>query len=303
LPYTAGYTPTLYHKGETAVVFATPAAAARWLTETAAAFMRGPGNDLHMPDGPEPAFDPPFLGFASGADPVWSTFKEHVGPFHWTPAEAFALAYPDEAADAEELSVVSWILPQTEATRRDNRRGKVLPAHRWARARIFGEAVNMALRAHMVETIRERGIQAAAPSLLPEWSSIGLASVWSERHAAYAAGLGTFGLCDGLITRAGKAIRTGALVARLALPVTSRAYTDHREYCLYFNSGICGACIKRCPAGALGPEGHDKRACGAYLEDVTRPYVMQTWKFAGYGCGLCQVGVPCERGIPPRPAR
>ena len=151
--------------------FATPDDAARWITETASAFMQGAGNDLHMPEGPEPAFALPLLGFASGADPVWNAFKEHVGAFHWTPAEAFALAYPGETVDAAELSVASWILPQTEATRRDNRKEKKLPAHRWARARIFGEHVNRDLRAHMVERLRERGIQAAAPSLLPEWKS------------------------------------------------------------------------------------------------------------------------------------
>jgi hypothetical protein len=35
------------------------------------------------------------------------------------------------------------------------------------------------------------------------------ASSWSERHAAHAAGLGTFGLCDGLITAKGKAMQGG----------------------------------------------------------------------------------------------
>ena len=204
------------------MTFATPSAAADWIIETATAFMQSPDNDLQMPDGPEPAFGQPLLGFASGADPLWDTFKEHVGSFHWTPAEAFALGYPEEVVDATELSIVSWILPQTEATRRDNRKEKDFPAHRWVRARIFGELVNENLRAHLVEKIRELGVQVVAPSLLPEWSrtSSKLSSNWSERHAAYVAGLGTFGLCDGLITRVGKAMRTGALVVRANLPVT-----------------------------------------------------------------------------------
>jgi epoxyqueuosine reductase len=41
------------------------------------------------------------------------------------------------------------------------------------------------------------------------------ASSWSERHAAYAAGLGTFGLCDGLITARGKAVRFGSIISKL----------------------------------------------------------------------------------------
>ena len=32
-------------------------------------------------------------------------------------------------------------------------------------------------------------------------------------------------------------------------------------------------------------------------------HVKQTYHFEGYGCGLCQVGVPCEAGIPVKSAR
>ena len=39
----------------------------------------------------------------------------------------------------------------------------------------------------------------------------GMASCWSERHAAFVSGLGTFGLCDGLITPVGKAMRCGSV--------------------------------------------------------------------------------------------
>ncbi len=285
-----------------------PDQSAAWLRERAAAFMQSLENDLHFPDRHEPAFGMPLLGFASGADPIWESFKEHVGPEHWTPAEAFALGYPEEAFRPEELSVAVWILPQTDATLRDQRGEKTFPAERWARSRIFGEsAVNDGLRKRLLSALRERGIQAVSPMLLPEWSRVPsdrfvFSSTWSERHAAYAAGLGTFSLCDGLITPVGKAMRVGSLVARLDLPVSTRAYRDHREYCLLFNSGTCGLCIQRCPAQALSKNGHDKRKCAAYL-DTTRPFVRDRFGFDGYGCGFCQVGVPCERGIPHRPER
>jgi epoxyqueuosine reductase QueG len=125
------------------------------------------------------------------------------------------------------------------------------------------------------------------------------ASTWSERHAAHAAGLGTFGLCDGLITPLGKSIRVGTVVARAPWPANPRPYKGHRDWCLFFATGKCGACIKRCPAGALSPAGHDKRKCKAYIRGVTSPYVEA--KLLGVpvnACGLCQTGVPCERGIP-----
>lgn len=289
--------------------FTTPENAAEWLRKQITEYMAGPENDLRMPGGHEPAYGDPLIGFVTGDDPIWDAYKEHVGPFHWTPLEAFSLAFPEESVTPEELSVVSWVLPQTAATRSDQRKETELPSERWARARMMGEAfVNNGLRRHLLDRLEAQKIQALGPVLLPEWSRrdserFVFASTWSERHAAYAAGHGTFGLCDGLITPAGKAMRVGSLIIRQKLPASGRPYTSHREYCLFFNSGICGKCIKRCPAGALSPAGHDKQKCKTYIRGVTAPFVKERFGFEGYGCGFCQVGVPCEAGIPPRPKK
>lgn len=285
----------------------TESAQQEWICREIDDFMAGPENDLHMPDGAEAAFARPLKGFAAGSDRLWEKYKEYVGDFHWMPQEAFRQAFPGENPEPEELSVVVWVLPQTPPTRRDQRKADGLPSERWARSRIMGENfVNNGLRRHLVSVLTEAGIQCAAPMLLPGWTRMDseryvFASNWSERHAAYAAGLGTFGLCDGLITPAGKAMRVGSVILRAKLAPTPRPYSSHREYCLFFNSGTCGACIKRCPAGALSKEGHDKRLCKDYLGQVTAPYVKEAYHFDGYGCGFCQVGVPCESGIPRRP--
>ena len=287
--------------------FGSPEEVASWLTQTAMGFMQSTQNDLHMPDAPEPAFGLPIFGFAAGDDPLWEDYKMHVGEFHWTPTDAFALRYPGEKVDASELTIMSWVNPKTPVTCRDNSKKKELPAERWVRARVFGERhVNNVLRQHLTAALDDKGIQCVAPMLLPEWHRIDAgkyvyASNWSERHAAYAAGLGTFGLCDGLITPVGKAMRTGSIIIRMRLPITKRPYTNHREYCLYFNSGTCGICTTRCPVNALSENGHDKVACRKFMREVTTPFIDQMWHFEGYGCGLCQVGVPCEKGIPQKP--
>jgi ferredoxin len=268
-------------------------------------FIQFPANDMELP-APEPLFGVPLLGVAAGDDPLWLRYQEeYIGAFHWTPLQAFQHAFPDaHDAAAGELAVYVWILPQTAATKRDNRREKTYPAERWARSRILGEAkVNAGLRAFLTAELAKRGIQAAAPQLLPQWDRhlserYGFASAWSERHAAYAAGLGTFGLCDGLITPLGKAVRVGSLVIRHALPVSERPYTQHREYCLYFRDGSCGICAKRCPVGSVRAGGRDKQPCYRHTRESCAPYIEQAWNLKGYGCGLCQTGVPCESGIP-----
>jgi epoxyqueuosine reductase len=265
---------------------------------------RSPENTLQNV-AQEKAFDKPLVGFSSGADPLYQMYKEVVGSFHWTPEEIFGLAFPHNPRPPQALTVISWILPQTRASKRDNRKEKTYPSERWARARIFGEEVNIKLRQLVVSALEAKGIPAVAPMLSPSWERkdsdrFVFASTWSERHAAYAAGLGTFGLCDGLITPLGKAIRCGSVVADLQIPPTPRPYTHHQAYCLYYSHGVCGDCIDRCPAGALSKDGHDKIKCREHIHKTSADYVKEHYGFEGFGCGLCQTGVPCESLIPVR---
>ena len=255
----------------------------------------------------EPAWDDVLVGFASGADPIWQQYKEYIGPFHWTPWEVFAQHCPQASAGASELTVIVWVLPQREAVRKANRRAKRYPAEAWARIRVYGEEFNAALRRYVADGLNRAGHAAIAPMLVPNWTVVqserfSYASSWSERHAAHAAGLGTFGLCDGLITAKGKAMRVGSVVARVSIAPTPRPYADHRAYCLFFANGTCGKCMDRCPARAITKAGHDKEKCRQHLVR-SRKYVKKTYQFDGYGCGLCQVGVPCEAGIPVKAAR
>lgn len=274
-----------------------------WLQDIILDFIQNsPENTLQGPFD-EKAFENPLVGFSRGDDPLYEDYKMHVSAYHWTPHEIFTQTFPGLDVKAAELSVISWVLPQTTATKKDNRKESTYPAERWARARIFGEEVNVKLRKHVVAKLQTAGYKAVAPMLSPHWEwkksdQFVYASTWSERHAAYASGLGTFGLCDGLITLRGKAMRTGSVVACIPLQPTDRPYTDHHEYCLFYSKGICGKCIDRCPAAALSEIGHDKIKCRQYLKPVTEDYVKTHYGFDGYGCGLCQTKVPCESKIP-----
>jgi epoxyqueuosine reductase len=274
-----------------------------WLTQVVEDFVNSsPENSLKMETN-EKAFDEALVGFSSGADPLYDTYKEVVGVSHWTPAEVFSLAFPDLAVSPADITVISWILPQRESTKADNRKERLYPSRRWVQARFPGEEFNNCLRRHVVEVLGREGIRAVAPVLHPAWTwgesvKYVFASTWSERHAAYAAGLGTFGLCDGLITPRGKAHRVGSVVANLAVPATARPYEDRHAYCLFFFDGSCSACRKRCPVGALSEEGHDKRKCWDHAGVTCARFVKDQFGFDGYGCGLCQTGVPCESGIP-----
>ena len=55
---------------------------------------RHPDNSLKDPSN-ERAWDEPIVGFSSGADELYEFYKDHIGPFHWTPREVFSLTFPD----------------------------------------------------------------------------------------------------------------------------------------------------------------------------------------------------------------
>ncbi|MCX6649323.1 MAG: epoxyqueuosine reductase [Candidatus Bathyarchaeota archaeon] len=271
-----------------------------WCADIVGDYIASPNNSFN--DVGEPAWETPIVGFSSGADPLYGFYRKDIGSFYVLPVEFFRAAHPSTQVRAEELTVISWVLPQTKATKYDQRKESRMPSERWARARIMGEGVNVKLRAHVVEALGKAGYPAVAPMLSPLWGQhmsekYLFASSWSERHAAYAAGLGTFGLSDGLITAKGKAHRVGSVIAKIDIPPTPRPYTDHHAYCLWYAKGTCGACMKKCPAGAITTKGHDKQRCSDYV-DTTHAFVEAHYHFKGYGCGFCQVGVPCESRIP-----
>jgi epoxyqueuosine reductase len=243
---------------------------------------------------------------------LFDVFKSVVAPEHWTPRDALAGKVDGGSGNHgtafPHVGVVSWILPTAMETKHSNRLMLDGPSLRWNNTRFQGEEFNEALRRHVVRLLEERGFVAEAPGISKGFhrtrGSFGQASVWSERHIAYAAGLGTFGLSDGLITAKGIAHRCGSVVANVGWSASSRPYSDHRQYCLHANNGSCGVCMKRCPAGAIGPKGHDKDRCQQYIRVSMAEWLKRPGYIGEYlACGLCQTGVPCESAIPAIPGK
>ena len=69
-----------------------------------------PSNSLHLDTG-EKAWAEPHVAVARGDDPLFLRFKELIGPFLWTPEEAYAIAFPEAPAPARELG------PEAEAAK------------------------------------------------------------------------------------------------------------------------------------------------------------------------------------------
>jgi epoxyqueuosine reductase len=248
-----------------------------------------------------PFFEAPLLGVASLDDPLFEDYKQIIGAFHLTPTELLDKSFPGRSFSTG--SVIVWVLPIHRQTRLSNQQEDQWPSRAWTRTRQFGEAFNVNLRKQVLNFLVEQGGVAVAPQLSEHWAEVmsprvGAASHWSERHAAYAAGLGTFSLNDALITEKGMAHRLGSVVTDLVLEPDPRPYPSYQSNCLYYRDGSCGVCIKRCPVAALSFAGHDKVKCMEYVYGTVVREVGPKYGVKASGCGLCQTRVPCEAGIP-----
>ena len=237
-------------------------------------------------------YEEPLFGISSADDSLYKEYKKNdvVGSEFMLPSEWLPGA----------KSVISFFLPFTESVRVANRDDPENTAPEWLHARIEGQVFLDDYTRKIQAYFEDRGINACVPCIDPRFSihsislpdghpkGIHIYSNWSERHAAYAAGLGTFCLTRGLISAKGVAGRYGSVIVTEEIEPDQRPYTGIYDYCIR-----CGACIKKCPANAISLEnGKNQLLCQAWVGQTGKRYAPR------YGCGKCQVGVPCESRIP-----
>lgn len=233
-------------------------------------------------------FQAPIFGFGAAGDPYFRKLQDPdaVGPHFRLPGDWLANAQ----------TVISFFLPFTEAVVAGNSREMNWPSPEWLHARIEGQTFLQSLCRFLQTELQAAGQQAVVPALdqrfklQTDTAQNLFTSNWSERHVAFVCGLGTFGLSKGLITKRGVAGRFGSLVTDLRLPTDERPYTDVYEHCTF-----CGACVRNCPAGAISLQAGKKHIpCSDFLDRTKAAFAPR------YGCGKCQVQVPCATGIPSR---
>jgi epoxyqueuosine reductase QueG len=274
------------------------------LAALAEAFMEDEGrNQIPSDIAIDPAvagmrlYDAPILGFAAADDPFFYELKkpEAVGPHFLAPRE-----WMQEAE-----TVIALFFPLSPQVRKSNRADMSWPSPGWIHAR--GEGMDMIDRVNerLRQALEDEGYRTLSPVRLERFCAREeerervYTSNWSERHVAYICGLGTFGLSKGLITRKGVAGRFTSIVTSLHLAPHVRPYTGVYDYC-----SLCGACVRNCPVGAISmEEGKDHVLCSRFVNTTMERYHppgTPARRNKRYGCGKCQVKVPCEARIPPR---
>ena len=226
-------------------------------------------------------FDSPIFAFGCPDDELYLKFKSpdvignhFLAPSEWLPSVK---------------TVISFFLPYTEKIKSANSQNYNWPADEWLHGRYEGHMFLKSFATYIARSIHEAGFECLIPADDPRYGAAAtFTSNWSERHIAFACGLGTFGLSRGLITKKGICGRFGSILTTLDLPKDSRPYTGIYEYCT-----MCSLCILKCPAGAISlADGMKHSHCSDFLDRVREKASPR------YGCGKCQVNVPCESGIP-----
>ncbi len=263
-----------------------------FITECRNLFSKMDENTVNIPGkGDTVMYDMPLIGFSSASDEIFKSFrkKEIIGPQFFTPRDWLSTAQ----------TVVAFFFPFTEEICFSNRDRKETSVE-WQYARIEGQTFIGTYMTALKQLLEKQEMEVCVPSMDDRFDlvyeevttegqeDIHIDSRWSERHAAYACGLGTFGLSRGLISEKGMAGRYGSMILSGKWEGTARRYTRFDEYCVK-----CGACMRKCPVQAISLEaGKNNRICKKYVDYTRVIYAPR------YGCGKCQVGVPCERRAP-----
>jgi len=289
--------------------------------EIARAVLEAPENRL--PDfGGQAIFDRPVVRIADGDDELFKQFRDVVSPQHLMPRDLLR-RYGKPGAEADQVSVIVWALPLTAPVRQSNR-GPRWPSELYHAAWAKGRRVNFKLERRLTHMLRSQGWSAVVPAATDAYAVFRdpdhtISSSWSERHVAYAAGMGQFGLRGCLITPVGVNVHLGSVITTGPMEPTTRPYAGYAAPCLEHHGEGCGACIQRCPDGAISRDGLDKLKCYEMLKasaehlqeahagssQATRAPVAGNGRADeqySLGCGLCMCGVPCEAGIPAAPA-
>ncbi|MGE5628810.1 MAG: epoxyqueuosine reductase [Solirubrobacterales bacterium] len=236
--------------------------------------VKGFVKEYKHPEGSKTGWRDPITGFAAADDPLFLKLKDIVSPDHNLPTDVLPSAE----------TVISYFIPFANSLVKTNKEGDNCSLE-WSIAYTETNKMLSELGQYLVSKIREMGYEAEVAGW--KFDREKLISNWSQRHVAYIAGLGTFGINNMLITDKGCGGRFGSIVTNMKIEPDKR---PEIENCLFKSSGKCEMCIKKCVAGALKADSFDRKKC--YEKCLENAELYKEYGNAE-ACGKCMTMVPC----------
>jgi epoxyqueuosine reductase QueG len=218
---------------------------------------------------------------------------------HRSPDEFFQHDFPDGVSQ-EELSVISFAFHINPLIVKDNSLENLYPSFSWLEARHKFDYLYRPFIEFIGELLPGKRITVPVKSTLYRADlkkNIPVAN-WSERHAAFACGLGTFGLHGALITKKGCTHRLLGIIVDAAVEGCVEPPEHPYGECRHFMDGSCGECMTRCPVGAIVPGKHIIERCYEHEWLTCRARSSGIYGTEVPACGLCMCGVPCDISSP-----
>lgn len=222
------------------------------------------------------AYRTPVIGFADARDELFAALREACGPQHLLPSDLLPGA----------RSVVAFFVPFTSALVKTNARAPQV-AREWVVAYVETNQLVSDICVGLSAELGKLGIRTGWVLPTYEFDADRLVAAWSHKHVAYAAGLGTFGVHQMLITPVGCAGRFGSVVIDAPLQPSGRTL---QTLCRHQRGEACLVCVRRCPAEALSTSGFARQRCYAHLLEVSANYSDLG---SAEVCGKCATG-PCS---------
>lgn len=230
----------------------------------------------------------PLVGFADAG--CIANLKSLVSPEHGRPEDVIR----------NPTIVTAYFIPFLKEMAQTNAE-KGLASAQWAQAYEETNAMFGKLNRFLIHLLKNKGYEAAVSQEAGSFDHEKLISNWSQRHIAYLAGLGSFGLNNMLITERGCCGRINTVITNLD---EGPDQPVKEEFCIYKRTGKCGLCADRCPSGALTRQGYDRNKCYQVCLENAKIHNQYGNSYAAECggaiadtgsevCGKCVAGMPC----------
>lgn len=221
----------------------------------------------------ENIWEEPIVGFADANSQYISNLKNVVVDCHYLPSDYLK----------KPKIIVSYFLPfKREVGKSNNFKG--LTSEKWANAYKITNKIAQEINKYIICKLEKRGYRCANPTDIGVFDYNILKSKWSQRHIAYAAGIGTFGINNMLISDKGSCGRYFSIVTDLDVEPDKPI---KEERCKYKIDKTCGVCVKKCEVGALTYESFDRFKCSKNCKKNVEIFGVDV-------CGKCVVELPCS---------